>query len=154
MLDGWAEHRSVEGDITQIEKMALRPGGQPRGRPLVTPPPVRIIGAVPHADFTWVIAGIDWGDALRDQQSGRRLRQALTLHLLEYVEERNISALPPPPPPPRKHKVKTGDNLKKLATRYLHKSSRWGEIVKLNKGMRGWQLGTKWVGKTILIPAK
>lgn len=154
LLDGWAAGRSVEHDIVQLEYMALRPGKQPMGQPLVTPPPIRLTGPVPHPEFTWVIGSIEYGDALRDFNSGARLRQGIVLHLLEYVEETTVSALPPPPPPPRKHKVVKGDNLKKLATRFLGKSSRWPAIVKLNKGMRGWQLGSKWVGKTILIPPR
>jgi LysM repeat protein len=154
LLDGWSRQASVESDITQIEYMALRPGVQPMGEPLATPPPVRITGAISHPEFTWVITGIDWGDALRAFEGGHRLRQGLTLHLLEYVEETTISALPPPPPPPRKYKVVKGDNLKKLAVKFLGKSSRWPDIVKVNNGMRGWQLGDKWVGKTIRIPGQ
>lgn len=153
LLDGWSHQRSIEKQITQLELMALRPGVQPMGKPLVTPPPVRIAGAVPHTELTWVVAGLDWGDCLRSHVTGQRLRQGCTLHLLEYAEETTVSALKPPPPPHRKVKVKRGDDLKKLAAHYLGKSSRWPDIVKLNKGMRGWRLGAKWVGKTVLLPA-
>lgn len=149
LLDGWSTHRSVESDITQLEYMALRAGAT------ATPPPIRLTGPVPHPEFTWVVTGIDFGDALRDDRSGERLRQGVILHLLEYVDERVVSALPPPPPPPRKYKVKKGDNLKKLATRYLGKSSRWPDIVKLNKkSLRGWHIPKKLIGKTILIPPR
>lgn len=152
VLDGWGKHRSVEHDIMVLEWMALRPGKEIGGQPRVTPPPIRITGPVPHPEFTWVVTGIDYGDALRDFGSGARLRQGIILHLLEYVDEATVSALPPPPPPPRKYKVAKNDNLKKLATRFLGKSSRWPEIVKMNKGMRGWKIPKKLVGKTILIP--
>jgi len=153
VLDGYAAHRSVEADIRAVEDMATAPGPRPPGGAPVTPPPIRIVGAVPHADLTWVIGGLDWGEMLRDLRTGARLRQALTLHLLEYVEEQTIGAMPAPQKaPPRKIKVKRGDDLKKLAARYLGKSSRWPEIVKLNKGLRGWKLPAKWVGKTVLIP--
>lgn len=155
LLDGWSAHRSVEHDIYQIECMALRPGHKISGHYIPTPPPIRFVGPVPHPEFTWVITGIDYGDALRDDRSGVRLRQGLVLHLLEYVDERVVSALPPPPPPPRKYKVKKGDNLKKVATRYLGKSSRWPDIVKLNKkSLRGWRIPKKMIGKTILIPPR
>jgi hypothetical protein len=154
MLDGWGEKKSIEPDITTLERFALRPGAQKHGQRPVTPPPVRLAGAIPHPEFTWVISGFDWGDALRSPATGRRQRQAVTLHLLEYQADETIAALAPaPPPPPRKYKVAKGDNLHKLAVRFLGKSSRWTEIVKLNKGMRGPQLGSRWVGKTILIPA-
>ena len=152
LLDGHREHRSVEPDVHAIEDMATPPGPRPPGGAPVTPPPIRIVGAVPHADATWVISSLDWGDTIRDLASGARLRQGVTLHLLEYVEEQAIGALPPAKAAPRKVKVKHGDDLKKLAARYLGKSSRWPEIVKLNKGLRGWKLPSKWVGKTILIP--
>ena len=152
LLDGWRRQRSVEGDCNNLEALAMRAGNSAQGKPLVTPPPIRIVGAVPHAELTWVVGGIDWGDCLRDVRTGARLRQAATLHLLEYVEETAVRALPPPPPPPRKHKVVKSDNLKKLAAKYLGKSSRWHDIVKINKGLRGWKLPAKWVGKTILIP--
>jgi hypothetical protein len=152
MLDGWHDHRSVEADIQTVEEMATPPGPRPPGGAPVTPPPIRFVGAVPHTERTWVIGGLDWGDSIRDLTTGHRLRQAVTLHLLEYVEETVIGALPPPKAAPRKVKVKRGDDLKKLAAHYLGKSSRWPEIVKLNKGLRGWKLSRKLVGKTILIP--
>jgi hypothetical protein len=152
MLDGYHTHRSVERAIQTIEEMATAPGPRPPGEAPVTPPPIRIVGAAPHTERTWVIASLDWGETIRDLTTGARLRQAVTLHLLEYVEEAVIGALPPPKAPPRKIKVKKGDDLKKLAARYLGKSSRWPEIVKLNKGLRGWKVTSKWVGKTILIP--
>lgn len=144
LLDGWTKQRSVEKDIAKLEQMASRPGAQ------ATPPPIRIVGAVPHAWRTWVITGIDWGDALRSRRTGERLRQGLTLHLMEYQDETTVAALPPPP---RKHRVVKTDDCKKLAAHYLGKSSRWPDIVQLNNGLRGWQLGGKWIGKTILIPA-
>jgi hypothetical protein len=144
LIDGWHHQRSVEPEISKLEQMADRPGSQ------ATPPPVRLVGAVPHAWRTWVITGLDWGDALRRFKTGVRLRQGVTVHLLEYQDASTVSALPPAP---RKHRVTKDDDCKKLAARYLGKSSRWPDIVALNKGLRGWQLGSKWTGKTILIPA-
>jgi LysM repeat protein len=153
VLDGWSKQRSVERDIASVEALAVRPGTQRPGQPIVTPPPIRIVGAVPHPEFTWVVTGIDWGDCLRSFTTGQRLRQLVTLHLLEYVEETAVAALKQAPPAPRKVRVVKGDNLKKLATKHLGKSSRWPDIAKLNKGMRGWKLPSKWIGKTIRVPA-
>jgi hypothetical protein len=153
VLDRYRTHASVEPQIAVIESMATPPGAQQPGQAPVTPSPVRIVGAVPHPETTWVIGGLDYGDCIRDPATGQRQRQAITLHLVQYVAEAVVSALPPPPPPPRKVQVKRGDDLKRLARDYLGKSARWPEIVKLNKGLRGWRLPAKWVGKTILIPA-
>jgi hypothetical protein len=109
LLDAWKTGQDVEGGIHALEEMCMRPG---KG---VTPPLVRVAGALPHTELTWVINGIDWGDCLRDFATGKRRRQAMVLHLMEYVEDIHISALRPPPPPPRKVKVKKGDTLKTLA---------------------------------------
>jgi len=151
VLNGWQNHRSVEPEIKAIEEMGTPPAPRPPGGAPVTPPPVRIVGAAPHTELTWVVASIDWGDVIRDPATGARLRQAVTLHLMQYVEEAFIGAAGAKAPP-RKVRVKHGDDLKKLAAHYLGKSSRWPEIVKLNKGLRGWRLAAKMVGKTILIP--
>jgi hypothetical protein len=155
ILDGYRARRSVEPEVKALEEMAIPAGPRPPGEAPVTPSPIRMVGAVPHTDLTWVVAGIDYGDVIRDHPTGHRLRQALTLKLMEYREEETIGALGVAGKAggaPRKVKVKKGDNLKKLAAHYLGKSSRWPEIVKLNKGLRGWKLPTKLVGKTILVP--
>jgi LysM domain len=156
LLDGWGAQRSVEADIASIELLALMQGIKPRGRDVHTTPPIRLFGAVPHPEKTWVISGIDWGDALRDFSTGARLRQALTLHLIEYQEDATLlsdTRGAATPSGARKYKVKKGDDLKKIAAHQLGKSARWPDIVKLNKGLRGWKLGPKWVGKTIKIPS-
>lgn len=151
MFDGWTHrqgHRSVEADLKKLESMALRIPG------MLTPPVLRLFGAVPHPELKWVIAGIDYGDFIRLFNSGARARQACTVHLMEYRDETVIQNLKAAatPDPPKHYKVQKGDDLKKLAAKFLGKSSRWKEIEKLNKGMRGFKLAAKWVGKTILIP--
>lgn len=151
LVDGWRRQRSVEPQVKALEALATR------DKAMLTPPPVRIYGAVPHPALKWVITGIDWGDALLQYSSGVRLRQAALVHLMEYREETTLAALPraaATPAPPSKYKVKRGDDLKKIAARRLGKSSRWPDIVKLNKGLRGFKLPAKWVGKTIKVPAK
>lgn len=83
LLDGFVENLSVEPQIARLERMA-RPGGA-NGEP----PHIKISSqgsAVPYQDRTWVISDIAWGDALMNK-GGNRVRQALTLTLLQFVED-------------------------------------------------------------------
>lgn len=151
LFDGWGAQRSVEGDLAKLVKLATRQPG------MLTPPSLRIFGATPAPATRWVITGLTWGDALRSFRTGQRLRQAVTVQLLQYREETDLIALPrakAAAKPPRKYKVKRGDDLKKIAARMLGKSSRWQQIAKANKGMRGFKLGASWVGKTIKVPPR
>lgn len=60
----------------------------------VTPPSVRIYGAVPHAELRWVIQALEWGDTIRDKVTGRRMRQQVTVNLLEYNQPTDLQKLP------------------------------------------------------------
>jgi nucleoid-associated protein YgaU len=154
VLDGYRQGRSVEPQIKALEALATRDPA------MLTPPALRIYGAVPHPGLKWVIAGIDYTNTpatLRKYPSGERLRESVTVHLMEYREETTLVSLPraaATPAPPTKYKIKRGDDLKKIAARRLGKSSRWPDIVKLNKGLRGPKLAASMVGKTIKVPAK
>jgi nucleoid-associated protein YgaU len=154
VIDGYAQGRSVEPQIKALEALATRDPA------MLTPPAVRIYGAVPHPALKWVIAGIDYTNSpatLRKYPSGERLRESVTVHLMEYRDETTLVALPraaATPAPPSKYKVKRGDTLKTIAARRLGKSSRWPDIAKLNKGLRGPKLAASWIGKTIKLPAK
>jgi hypothetical protein len=83
LLDGWARNVSVEGDIRDIQKM---------GRPVAEnrePPHVRIEAtgsAIPYLNKVWVISELSWGDALMNKR-GNRVRQQVTLSLLEFVHD-------------------------------------------------------------------
>ena len=154
LLDGYRDGRSVEPQLTALEALATRGPG------MLTPPPLRIYGAVPRAGLKWVITGIDYTTTpavLRKFPSGERLRQDTTVHLMEYRDETTLVSLPrgdATPSPPTKYMVKRGDTLKTIAARRLGKSSRWPDIAKLNTGLRGPKLAASWVGKTIKVPAK
>jgi hypothetical protein len=83
MLDGWSHNRSVERDISQIQQMG-RPGASDGD-----PPRVRLDAtgsAIPYLKRVWVITEIAWGDALMNA-AGNRVRQQVTLSLLEYVRD-------------------------------------------------------------------
>jgi nucleoid-associated protein YgaU len=151
LFDGWHKQTTVEPAIAKLEAMARRIPAS------LTPPPLRLYGAVPLAARKWVISGIDYGDALRSFKTGARLRQEVTVHLIEYREETALANLPraaATAKPPRKYKVKKGDTLKTIATKLLGKSALWPSIAKLNKGLRGFKIPAHFVGKTILVPQK
>jgi len=83
LLDGWASGTSVEPQITALERMGLMTGANGE------PPKVKIQGrgqAIPYQARTWVIDTLTWGDALMNA-NGDRVRQQVTLALLEYVED-------------------------------------------------------------------
>lgn len=87
LLDNFVDGRSIETDLTRLERMAL---------PLASdgePPRVWIAakgGAIPYQGRAWVIESIAWGDALMNN-NGNRTRQAATLSLLEYVEDVHLT---------------------------------------------------------------
>ena len=80
VLDGWSKppgQRSIEYDVTALERMALPHKTQP--------PVIKIIGsAMPHSDLDYVIQDIDWGPAIR-ANSGDRFRQEGTITLVRYI---------------------------------------------------------------------
>ena len=80
VLDGWkrpAGRRSIEYDVTALERMALPHKTQP--------PVIKIIGsAMPHSDLDYVIQNIDWGPAIR-AKNGERFRQEGTITLVRYL---------------------------------------------------------------------
>jgi hypothetical protein len=83
MLDEWVDELSIEWQVEQLEAL-----GQPTGSD-GEPPQVTVTatgGAVPYQDRTWVVDNITFGDALMNDD-GDRVRQQVTLELLEYVED-------------------------------------------------------------------
>lgn len=137
----------IEGQLATLEEM------------VDTPHTIRLVGAVPHSGRQWAIEEIDYRADLRDVVTGRRMRQYLTLHLVEFIAPDELAKLPragAEPTNTRKYKIVRGDNLQKIAQKTLKKASRWKEIEKLNAGMRGIKLAPKKfpVGKQIKVPAK
>ena len=84
----------VEGWLANLELLALGEKGS------TAPHSIRIYGAVPHPEVRWVIDTLDWGDAIRDKWTGRRMRQQVTVHLVEYNQPAGLVKLPRPPAPP------------------------------------------------------
>jgi hypothetical protein len=78
----------IEAMIADLESLAIRQTGDE------TPHSVRLYGAVPHTEKRWVVQNLEWGDAIRDKATGRRMRQQVTVHLLEFYQPAALRRLP------------------------------------------------------------
>ena len=80
--------RFVQDMCDTLELFALRQGSEaaPRG--------VRLFGAVPHTNRRWVVNDLEWGDAIRDSDTGKLQRQQVTVQLLEYNSPQIVERLP------------------------------------------------------------
>lgn len=157
-IDRFAEDESVEGMITQLERMA---GRNPPGQSATEPPLVHFesLGAVPHdyhrePNTEWVIGDLEWGDANRNED-GDRVRQAVTVTFTEYIEDDDLIGLTSAQKralAKSKLSVKKGkgakgakekryvvkasnETMETIAARELGKSSRWHEIKLLNPSL-------------------
>ena len=140
VLDAHADDGSVEAQCSALERMALPP------RSLAEPPVVRITGAVPHSDLTWVVNEIAWGAVIR-RLDGNRTRQEVTLTLLRYVADDRLQLRPAAerardkgtstgkPPGQRTYTVKKGDTLSGIAAKkeIYGNASKWKLIASANK---------------------
>lgn len=104
--------------------------------------------------YRWVVSDLGYGDAYYDT-TGRRIRQDVTVELLEYrapvlaltpaKRAAPAKAAPgkpgkpssgkPPAPSGKTYTVKRGDTLSRIAQTQLGKASRWPELARLN-GLR------------------
>lgn len=154
LFDGLVDNTSVEDDIRQLEKMAGLEidTGEP---PLLT---FDSAGVVPHdkthaSQNDWVIADLTWGKSDRNQY-GHRIRQAVTVHLLLYVEDdqlrddssaarrrrttkkRAAKGKKSKGARVKRYTVKAGDTLSSIAARLLGSPSRWHDIAAVNPSIR------------------
>lgn len=153
MLDGFADNRSIEQDYENLRRM-MRPADTPRDRG----PLVKIAGPVPFTYFTWVMTNIEYGDEIRRESDGARVRAFMTIGLLQYVaadvlisakvspaqqaQQRQATApapaapgtspTAPAAPSGRTYTVRSGDTLSKIAARELGSAARYREIASLN----------------------
>ena len=83
LFDEWTSGHSIERALQQLERMATPTSADGE------PPQVRVAargGHVPYQTRTWVIANLTWGDALMNAD-GNRVRQAVSVELMEFVED-------------------------------------------------------------------
>ena len=78
----------VEDAIQSLQTLASP------GPDMATPPSLRLWGAVHFAAGRYVINGIEWGDSIRDINTGRRMRQQCTVTLIEYNQPTELAKLP------------------------------------------------------------
>lgn len=138
LFDGFADGMSVEEDIRKLERMAIP------ARKGFPPPTLRIDGAVPKTDLTWVVESLDFGDSIRDQNGKGfldRVRQAITINLLHYESPEgsiivkgaaSIRQERGKKRSSRPYTVKRDDSLTRIAARKLGSAKRWKEIAELN----------------------
>ena len=83
LFDQWRSGLTVEADLAKLERLGFPSASDG------WPPRLRIVapgGGVPHQGRVWVIDSLTWGDALANGK-GNRVRQQVTLGLLEYVAD-------------------------------------------------------------------
>jgi LysM repeat protein len=170
ILDGVRGNQSVEPDCLALEQMA-----QPIG-PRLDPPTVTVVGVVPHPELDYVIgdgnggSGLAWDAAPLYSASGYRIRQEVTLTLVEYVAADRVGGTSPAAraraqavstsaaaaaaaggvaPAARVYTIKAGDTLTGIAARVLGSATRWTELAQLNGLEDPYRLP---VGATVRLP--
>lgn len=144
--------------IRNLERMA-----RPEPKAGNEPPWVRITGAVPVAAVTrWVIQGIEWSaeDVIRREVDGHRIRQGVTLNLVEHVTPdlaftrsaaQKVAAA-------RARRVTItalkGDTFAKIAVRRFGKRGRWKDIADLNPGLPAKPNVEIKAGRKVRVPRK
>lgn len=161
LLDGYADNRSVERDINTLRSM-MRFRTKRGETPLV-----KIAGPVPRTRNEWVLADIQYGEEIRRQKDGRRVRAFMQLTFLEYVpgdvmvkdkspakaaqDRQKTKKGEPSKASGKTYRIKSGDTLSRIAVRFLGDAGRWREIARLNNIRDPRRLK---VGAKIRIPGK
>lgn len=105
MFDSWIDGDSVEYDIMNLEHMAEQPGA------LEEPPKVTLGGMALRKDLTWIITDLTFSDTVVIWDFATngvpvRLRQAVVVHLLQYVTDDVILTPAAPAVTPGKKKTR------------------------------------------------
>jgi hypothetical protein len=134
-FDAYRSGGSIEGLCRAVEVMAgAFVGGDPE------PPKLIVFGkAVPHSaalapQSRWVIQELAWDEAIRDSNTGQRMRQKFTLTLLLHTEAKKLEKVAPRKSAPT-YKVKLarkGDTYEKLAARELGNKRHGRKLAQLN----------------------
>jgi hypothetical protein len=138
MFDGYADGKSQEGNISKLERMATLPNV------------VNISGHALKTDLDWVFDGaIDWDNQQtiweRIGKDVVRVRQAATVHLLEFIPDTVVETPAAPRVqknrPAKKIPASKGLTIKQVAQIEYSDPSKWvlirnANIILLGKGPR------------------
>lgn len=116
LLDGLADRRSVEAEISRVYELGRPPATAPRGTP---PPVVRVGGMVPHGGRPWVLTGIDEGDAVWDDSRRVRWSATLTFTAHEPLDVVRVTPRKASAPATRIHVVRRGESLAGIAVKVM-----------------------------------
>lgn len=138
---------SVEDAIETLEAMAGRGIKRKKDEPSVLK--VDAGGLMPFdwhqfPDARWVINGLDWDDDAILNRHGNRVRQTVTVALLQHVAADRLNTtgaaakarLARKGGSRRTYKSHTGDTLMTIAKAKLGDAGRWRELQKLNPDIR------------------
>lgn len=154
LIDAFAEQKSVEQDMRDLERMA----GLDKG--MREPPLVHWDANAMHdnrevSDVDWVVENLEWDTNISRNSDGETVRASGVITLREFVGDEFLGFATSKPSKGRKttYKVKKGDTLQSIAKKKLGKASRWPEIAKANPGKVRDPRKVK-DGITLVIPAK
>lgn len=139
---------SQESVIAALRRLARSPGDH-------RPPPVVMISgpAIERADLPWVVQSVDpTGNVIRRETDGDRIRQDMTVSLLQYGEVSPLGSarsVTKRRPSTNRWRVRAGDSLPQIAAIVYGDANRWKEIAHAN-GIRDPRALT--VGRVLRIP--
>jgi hypothetical protein len=136
LFDGWIEGTSQEHNITTLMRMGEQPGD------LQEPPKIRLIGMALRKDLIWVIDSLDFDSTnviwdFSASGSPVRVRQAVTIHLLQYVPDSIVTtpaapSVTPGTAKPTRITTPHGMTGKQLAQLYYGSPDQWYKIIWAN----------------------
>jgi hypothetical protein len=83
LIDGFLDDRSVEAEIEVLRRLERAPQYVDGDR---RPAVCTIAGPLPLTQLRWVIEQVEWGNEIRSERTGVRVRQAATIHFLEFTD--------------------------------------------------------------------
>lgn len=162
---------SVDNDCKQIESWLDAVPGYNQ------PPVFKVSGPVPGTEKYWVVFGVEFMDAIRNNSTGNRIQQHVKFTLYEYIPplasgysmfgltptaefNQNNNATGGTTTPPKAtsvaYAVKKGDTLVKIANAHRKKgtTAQWVAQIKVMNKIRDDAALAKLIGKKIKLPVE